>query len=74
MSNLPNLISPTDEDMRRFVTAIVAIAIRDHNAGAPRKNGKQIVALTASSARILHNRMATGIYNNTRWTMEVSGT
>lgn len=69
----PNLADPTPDDVRNFVVAVVGLAIRDWTLGAKRKSGAEIVGITAGQYRIFHERMATGIYNQTIRTMECAG-
>ncbi len=66
----PNLFDGDADDIRRFVANVTNLAIEDYRTGN-RRNGLEIVTDTAGESRIFHQRMATGIYNMTRNTLEL---
>ena len=68
----PNLLNGTPEDIRQFVVAVVGLATLDHNKQAPRKSGAEVVDNCAGEHRKMHVRMASGIYNNSRLTLELA--
>lgn len=67
----PDLINGDEEDIGDFVSNIVSIATKDHHTSHKRRGGEELMRMACGPARLFHNRMATGIYNNTRHTMEL---
>lgn len=75
MSGLIDLCdNVTPETMRRFVVAVTGLACQDFEQGRKKygRTGREICGLTTDKARRLHHKMASGIYNNTIWTLELS--
>lgn len=66
-----NMYDGNEEDIRRFVVAVVGLAAQDHRTKHKSRSGGEITRYTTSNGRIFHERMATGIYNNTRHTLEI---
>lgn len=66
----PDLVNATPESISNFARAVIGLAAEDHRTGHRRRSGKELVDICASDCRIGHHRMATGIYNQTRWSLE----
>ncbi len=67
----PNLFNGGEEDVRQFVMAVTGLAMEDHRKSAPAKSGSQLLDLCAGECRRFHAKMATGIYNPVRRTLEL---
>jgi hypothetical protein len=67
----PNMYDGNVEDIRSFVTAVVGMAAEDHRMKRRSRSGREITLYTTSGGRLFHERMASGIYNNTRHTLEL---
>jgi hypothetical protein len=66
-----NLYNGTIDDIRNFAVAIVGLAGRDHVSNVAGRSGAELTDLLTGSSRIMHRRMATSLYNNTRRTLEL---
>jgi len=68
-----DLAHPHGEDIKRFVVLVTTLALQDHHQGIrKRRTGIELCKLFCREWRNGHERMATGIYNQTRWTLEVA--
>lgn len=68
-----DLFAGGPEHVRRFVAAITERAIRDHtNRVKTRITGQDLIDDYARDCRRFHRRMAIGLYNEVRRTLELA--
>ncbi len=61
-------------EIRRFVNRVTDLAVEHHLSKQKRRpNGSEICNRFCSTYRGFHLRMATGLYNNVRNTLECTG-
>lgn len=68
-----NLCTGGEADLRQFISDVFDQAVSDHRAGIKtRRTGKWLTEEWAGAHRIGHYNLASTIYNQTRWSLELS--
>lgn len=60
-------------EVYEFVKAVTALAIKDWTDNRQiKRSGNELCEMFTTQCRKGHTRMATGIYNNVRWTLDTN--
>lgn len=69
----PDLFNATPESMRDFVVGVVGLATQDERTGYEKtRTGQEIAGMIASQYRVMHRRLASTIYNQTRASLKMA--
>lgn len=68
-----NLCTGGEADLRQFISDVFDQAVSDHRAGTKtRRTGKWLTDEWANEYRRGHWKLASMVYNSTRWSLELS--